>query len=118
MNYILLAVSVVNILAMGIALHLYTRTDHMKPIVFYFTAKWCNPCKQLLPQVEQLAKENNFVLDVIDIDNPKNSYEEAAIADAGGVRSVPMMALPNGDVIFPMDYRPKSRLTEKILESL
>lgn len=40
-------------------------------VVLDFTAKWCGPCKQLEPLLNQFANENDSILFLkIDIDNP------------------------------------------------
>jgi len=43
------------------------------PKVIYFTAKWCGPCKQIGPYLEQLSKENPkvyfFKVDVDEFEN-------------------------------------------------
>jgi|SaaInlV_165m_DNA_1040744.scaffolds.fasta_scaffold168025_2 thioredoxin 1 len=40
-------------------------------VVLDFTAKWCGPCKQLEPLLNQFANENESILFLkIDIDNP------------------------------------------------
>lgn len=38
-------------------------------ILYYHTAEWCAPCKNLKPKVKKLCDENNIVFDERDIDN-------------------------------------------------
>lgn len=37
--------------------------------VYYFTADWCQPCKQVKPVVEELNREQNIHFQIIDVDD-------------------------------------------------
>ena len=39
-------------------------TKHF-PMVLYFTAKWCQPCKTISPIFETLAEENKKIQDLL-----------------------------------------------------
>ena len=72
--------------------------------LLYFTSKTCNPCKKLLPQVEQLVAENplSLKLIVIDIDkHPKFSSQ-------AGVMAVPT-------ILFTTDWEPTTEEVDRLL---
>ena len=56
--------------------------------IFYFTADWCNPCKQTRPFVEELVRETEeLTVLFIDIDI------ENKLANDLNVRSIPTLIL-------------------------
>lgn len=56
--------------------------------IFYFTADWCNPCKQTRPFVEELVRETEeLTVLFIDVDI------EHKLASELNVRSVPTLIL-------------------------
>jgi thioredoxin 1 len=56
--------------------------------IFYFTADWCNPCKQTRPFVEELVRETEeLTVLFIDVDI------EHKLASDLNVRSVPTLIL-------------------------
>ena len=56
--------------------------------IFYFTADWCNPCKQTKPFVEELIKETEeLTVLFIDVD------VEHKLANDLNVRAVPTLIL-------------------------
>ena len=56
--------------------------------VTYFTAKWCAPCKQLLP------KAHGFVASLIDVEWKQVDIDESpGLAKQFGVMSVPTIAV-------------------------
>jgi putative thioredoxin len=66
------------------------------PVVVYFWAEWCKPCKLLGPMLEALAYEANgaFRLAKLDVDNNPN------LAVQYGVRSLPTVkAFSEGEVV-------------------
>lgn len=67
-----------------------------RPILAYFTASWCGPCKQLRPMLEKavMALGGKVGLAIIDIDQNKD------LAAAMQVQSVPQVyALINGQPV-------------------
>lgn len=88
--------------------------------VLRFTASWCQPCKALAQQLEELGLDKEVT--VVDID------EQSELAIKHGVRSVPtLVALDNGKEIKRMvgvkakdillDWFPKSNDNENIIKS-
>lgn len=79
--------------------------------VVYFTAEWCNPCKQLKPhygKVSVMDPETNYYL--VDVDKIPMSTMEYY-----GIKSIPQIFLMNkGEIID----RIESRTAESILEEL
>lgn len=66
------------------------------PVVVDFWAEWCQPCQQLMPILEKLAKEfdGRFILMKINVD------ELPEIAGAFGVQSIPyVIALDQGQAV-------------------
>ena len=52
---------------------------------WYFSAKWCAPCKQLAPIMEEVSK--TIPVKKIDVDS------ESELANSYGIRSVPTVIL-------------------------
>lgn len=52
---------------------------------WYFNAKWCAPCKQLAPIMEEVSK--TIPVKKIDVDS------ESGLASSYGIRSVPTVIL-------------------------
>ena len=52
---------------------------------WYFSAKWCAPCKQLAPIMEEVSK--TMPVKKIDVDS------ESGLASSYGIRSVPTVIL-------------------------
>ncbi|CAI2304771.1 unnamed protein product [Caenorhabditis sp. 36 PRJEB53466] len=52
-----------------------------KPIILFFTATWCGPCKLMKPIVEEKAKENagRFTVLLIDVDICEQAVEQYSI---------------------------------------
>ena len=59
--------------------------------LLYFTAEWCNPCKQLKPLTEEIAKEYSSDISIVyvDVDNE----ESVNLLGEYGIRSVPTLVL-------------------------
>ena len=88
--------------------------------VLRFTASWCQPCKALAQQLEELGLDKEVT--VVDID------EQSELAIKHGVRSVPtLVALDNGKEMKRMvgvkakdillDWFPKSVEHNNIIKS-
>ena len=88
--------------------------------ILRFTASWCQPCKALAQQLEELGLDKEVT--VVDID------EQSELAIRYGVRSVPtLVALDNGKEIKRMvgvkakdillDWFPRSVENDNIIKS-
>lgn len=63
-----------------------------KKVLVDYWAKWCGPCKTLIPKLEQIEKEYpNIIFVKIDVD------ENQEHAVSAGIRSVPTVMIYNGD---------------------
>jgi thiol-disulfide isomerase/thioredoxin len=59
-----------------------------KPVIAWFTASWCGPCKMIAPSVGKMATaESSIEFIQIDID------EHPALADAIGIQAVPTFVM-------------------------
>jgi thioredoxin 1 len=79
--------------------------------VVYFTAEWCNPCKQLKPHYGKVsvidAETNYYLVDVDKID--------AATVEYYNIKSIPQIfTMRKGEIVD----RIESRTAESILEEL
>ena len=79
--------------------------------VVYFTAEWCNPCKQLKPHYGKVSvmdpETNYYLVDVDKIDSNAIEYY--------GIKSIPQIfVMKKGEIV----ERIESRTTEAILEEL
>lgn len=63
--------------------------SHQQPVMVDFWATWCEPCKTLIPMLEQLANEyqGGFVLAKVDVD------QNQQLAGQFGVQSVPTVKI-------------------------
>lgn len=75
-------------------------TQNKTPILFDFKAKWCGPCKQLAPILDEIAKEypGQIIIMPIDID------ENKSLADDLKIRSIPfLMYYKNGKLAMNIE---------------
>jgi hypothetical protein len=79
--------------------------------VVYFTAEWCQPCKQLKPQFARagtLDKMNNYF--IIDIESIDKKYLEEY-----NIKSVPQMfIMNNGTVVKKIDSKVSSEILNEV----
>ncbi len=62
-------------------------TQSKIPVLFDFKAKWCGPCKQLTPVLEEIEKEYTGKIKIVQIDIDENK----SLADELKIRSIPFM---------------------------
>ena len=66
-----------------------------KPVLIDFYAKWCGPCRMVLPIIDEIAEENSDVL-VCKV----NVDESPELAAEFGVYSIPtLVVMKNGAVV-------------------
>lgn len=59
--------------------------------ILYFSASWCQPCKQLAPVMERLKSEGKINYKKIDVDT------DTVLSPKYGVRNIPtLILLENG----------------------
>jgi thioredoxin len=59
--------------------------------ILYFSASWCQPCKQLAPVMERLKSEGKINYKKIDVDT------DTVLSPKYGVRNIPtLILLKNG----------------------
>jgi thioredoxin 1 len=79
------------------ALEAIKDNDHFKqavlksdlPVLVDFWADWCQPCKIILPYVEEIAQHYSNQLKVVKVDIDENSH----IASEYNVRGIPTLIL-------------------------
>jgi thioredoxin 1 len=86
------------------------------PVLVDFWAEWCNPCKVMLPILEQLAAEKADFLKVVKI----NTDEYSSLAAKYSIRSIPTLLLfKDGIVIHTMTgARPLPALLKELKDYL
>ncbi len=70
----------------------------------FFNAKWCGPCKQMKPHIDELISEGYNIL-LIDVD------EQPELAQEYNVRGVPTLVV-NGNSL--VGYRDKNQIKEAV----
>ena len=66
------------------------------PVLVDFWAEWCNPCKVMLPILEQLAAENSSLLKVVKV----NVDDSSGLTASLNIGSIPtLMLFVNGMVV-------------------
>ena len=70
----------------------------------FFNAKWCGPCKQMKPHIDELISEG-YNIQSIDVD------EQPELAQEHNVRGVPTLVI-NGNSL--VGYRNKSQIKEAV----
>lgn len=81
--------------------------------VVYFTAEWCQPCKQLKPQYGRVAvmdpESNYYLLDVDKIDPNAIEYYN--------IKSVPQVfIMKNGEISKKIESKTAEKMLEEIRE--
>ena len=87
--------------------------SHEKPVLVDFYATWCGPCKMLMPILETLVQEYDFVLAKVDIDANPELAQQYQVSGVPDVRLVMAGAVKPGFV----GVLPEAQL-RKLLEGL
>lgn len=87
-----------------------------KPTICEFGAEWCQPCKVIIPILEELSKEYEGKVDIYKIDIDQ-SYE---LSEVFGIKSVPsVLFIPlEGDPQMSIGGLPKATFKRTIKEIL
>ena len=82
------------------------------PVMVDFYAKWCGPCRMMLPIVEQMAKEYDGRIKIGKVDTD----EHPELAGQFGVMSIPSFVfIKNGKVVdTEVGGMPESVLSSKL----
>ena len=79
-------------------------------VLIDFYAQWCGPCRMVLPILDEIAAEGDFLIGKINVE------EESELARAHGVFSIPtLMVFEDGRVINRVTG---ARSKEQLLEML
>lgn len=78
--------------------------------ILRFTASWCQPCKAMSKILEEINKDVNIPIEVIDID------VHSEIAMEYGIRSVPTLVMKDSNIEIKRmtGLKSKQELTEWI----
>ena len=81
-------------------------------VIFYFSANWCGPCKQIAPVFEKLShKYNNIKFIKIDVDKNRDAANEFEIG------SIPAFKFhKNNNMIYEMEGNDQEQLEKMIQE--
>ena len=81
-----------------------------------FSAKWCGPCKRLLPELEAAAQELEGKVTIVKVDID----ESPDVAQRYGVQGVPNMTfLKDGQVVdVAVGLMPKAAIVSRIKQNL
>jgi thioredoxin 1 len=88
----------------------------VKPVLMYFWATWCQPCKMMKPIMEQLAEENTDKMLFFKLDADANPD----IVQKFGVNSIPtMLVFQDGVVVHSIKgAKPKPGMLKELAEFL
>ena len=83
-----------------------------RPVIVYFWAAWCGPCRLVAPELEKLAKKYDGKVDVVKVDVDANP----GISQAFNIMSIPTIAFFPGAGRQPMGvvgFQPADQLEER-----
>ena len=83
-----------------------------KPVLVYFFATWCGPCKMMQPILEQVSQQLGDQVRIVKIDVDRNQQ----LASQLQVSSVPTLAIfKNGEIVWRQPgVQPANVLSEKL----
>jgi len=64
--------------------HEVVEASNKQPVIVFFRAAWCGPCRKILPEVTEFARKEKCKLVAIDID------QNLATAQKFGVSAIPV----------------------------
>lgn len=88
----------------------------LKPVLIYFWASWCQPCKMVKPIIESISEENIEKMDFFKVDADANPD----IVQRFGVNSIPtMLVFKDGAVVHSIQgAKPKPGLLKELADFL
>jgi len=95
--------------------------DLSRPVLVFFTAPWCGPCRLTVPVVKEVMNKYSGVLDVVEI----CTDDLAEVAENSGVVSVPTIqfyfagtALETHSIVGCVAKSVLSNAVEKVMEDV
>ena len=87
--------------------------DKDEKAIVYFTAQWCNPCKQLKPQFAKVAAgHSNHNYYIVDVDEIKKEY-----LTKYDLKSIPQIFVMNkGEIVKPILSRTADEIFGEIIK--
>ncbi|MBC6478065.1 MAG: thioredoxin [Hormoscilla sp. GM7CHS1pb] len=90
--------------------------DSEIPVLVYFWAPWCGPCRMVSPVVEEIAEQYDGKVKVVKV----NTDDNPNIATQYGIRSIPTLMIFKGGqrVDMVVGAVPKSTLADTLEKHL
>ncbi len=86
------------------------------PVLVDFWAEWCNPCRQVAPILEELAREHAGKITIVKL----NTDENRGVASKYGIISIPTLNVYSGGEVVKtiVGARPKPVLVRELSDFL